>query len=138
MPQFRTGKIGPEPARQTCVYLARCGEHVKVGVAHDPVQRMRELNTGTPVEAVLVFERWFATRKIARSIEGRMHRRLQRHHARGEWFKIDLETARAALEALPEPTAADLARQDWCGPSIDEVREAMEMMSSPSPPSPPQ
>ncbi len=79
-------------------------EYIKVGVADDPVSRMRrELQTGCPHVLVLL-----AVADWPDSSERRIHRCLKAQHVRGEWFKHD-EVVESLIKSMqsgvnrPEP-----------------------------------
>jgi hypothetical protein len=81
----------------TSVYIIECAGYVKIGLAADPGSRLKEINIGAPIRAVLHRTREFESRTVAREIESRMHRLFARKRSNGEWFDI---TPGEAWEAL--------------------------------------
>lgn len=65
------------------VYFIQHGEYgpVKIGVAVDPLQRRRELQTGNPEQLHIR-----AMVPGAHDLEGQLHRRFAEWHIQGEWF----------------------------------------------------
>jgi len=58
------------------------GSHlVKIGIASDPVRRLRELQTGQPMELRLLWS-------IAGDYEHDLHVHFAAHRVRGEWFDL--------------------------------------------------
>ena len=55
--------------------------HVKVGVARNPVSRLRKLQTGQPLKLVIL-----ALADWPNQSERRIHRVLRAERVRGEWF----------------------------------------------------
>lgn len=94
------------------VYFAAAGDEVvKIGVASDPLVRLRELQSGNHLEIQLL-----ATVKGGRVAERAYHERFARDHIRGEWFKrtpeIEAEIARLQVSPAIE---ADLQRLQGAG-----------------------
>ena len=85
------------PDEPISVYVIECAGYAKIGIAADPIARVLELNTGSPIRAELYRHRTFASRVIAREIEGRLHRIFRSRRTNGEWFDI---TPAEAWEAL--------------------------------------
>jgi hypothetical protein len=79
------------------VYIMECAGYVKVGLAADPVSRLKDINIGAPIKASLYRFRTFDSRLVAHEIESRMHRQFAQKRSNGEWFDI---TPREAWEAL--------------------------------------
>jgi hypothetical protein len=77
--------------QEVCVYIIDSPGGVKVGVANDPDRRLKEVQTGSPVDVVLKSHFWFQNRADAMLVEQRVHEKFRDsgHHARGEWFKMD-------------------------------------------------
>jgi hypothetical protein len=65
------------------VYFIQHGDYgpVKIGVAADPEQRRRELQTGNPEQLAIR-----ATVPGGRTLEVDLHRRFKDWHIQGEWF----------------------------------------------------
>lgn len=84
---------------KTSVYIIQCGEHVKIGVAKDPLRRLADINVGTPVLATLFGSREFDGRLVAYNVESQLHRTFRHARANGEWFAVSPEDAMSALKA---------------------------------------
>jgi hypothetical protein len=65
---------------------------VKIGFSKDPVRRVRQLQTGQPVDLVVHYSEPVTTKK-ARFVEKAVHRTLAPKALRGEWFAISVEDA---------------------------------------------
>lgn len=69
------------------LYLIRCQQFYKIGVANDVQSRLAQLSTGNPfpltveVEAVYSFEN-------AETVERCIHQRFIKQRERGEWFRL--------------------------------------------------
>lgn len=77
-----------EPKPRQRVYFAQSGEDdgpVKIGVARDPVARLRELQVGNHEFLRLL---GYTEECDAFKIEQRLHRQLHASCIRGEWFRI--------------------------------------------------
>jgi len=86
-------------SKKGTVYFAAAGPvAIKIGVASDPVRRIRELQRGNHREIVLL-----ATTKGGRLAERHYHQRFAAHQIRAEWFErcpeIEAEIARLKAEA---------------------------------------
>src|SRR5258708_39461574 len=79
--------------------------HHKIGVSRDPIQRLAELQTGSPFP--LSFAYIGVTPGTGYNIEGRAHELLDDHRKEGEWFLVPASIAiGATIEAagrLGEP-----------------------------------
>lgn len=98
----------------TYVYFIRSGAKkkcpIKIGVASDVSQRIRELQTGNPTELSLIAAIPCDSRKHAYSVESTLHRRFSRQHVRGEWFtyRINLSSVKNILrEAILDQDEED-------------------------------
>lgn len=90
----------------TCVYLAKVGNMVKVGITKNPENRARTLQTGIPEPLSMPYIAVLPRRSLAATIERRVHAQLAHRRAMGEWFRIDIEDAidvvnRTIHRALP-------------------------------------
>lgn len=81
-----------------CVYLAKLGNMVKVGVTNDPAGRAATLQIGLPEELTMPYIAVMPTRAKALLLEKSVHRQLAHRHARGEWFRVDIEEAIAVVD----------------------------------------
>lgn len=82
----------PEWAGKSVVYMVGMegSDAIKVGFASDLCARLIGMQVGTPskLKVIAVFEG-------DRTSEINLHRELQEHHVRGEWFKADAVLALA-------------------------------------------
>jgi len=67
------------------LYLLKCGNYHKIGIAENVVKRIRQLQTGNPQEITLVAS---YSSKDAELHEAILHRLLRGSRAVGEWFKF--------------------------------------------------
>jgi hypothetical protein len=70
------------------VYLISAGDYLKIGKTsgESPISRMNALQTANPVK--LKMEAYFVG---GIKEEKELHKRFKHLHARGEWFKFDME-----------------------------------------------
>ena len=70
------------------LYIIRCREFYKIGVANDVESRLAQLSTGNPfpleVQVLYEFEN-------AEPIERALHQRYKENRVRGEWFKLEYD-----------------------------------------------
>ena len=71
----------------TFVYAIRCGEWIKIGVAHDIASRMGGMRVNCPYPLTLVGSRQFPRAADALRVEAAIHRELAAQLHFGEWFK---------------------------------------------------
>ncbi len=67
------------------IYLIRCGEFYKIGIADDPRARLGQLQIGNPDTLELV--RYWPSYD-AEAEEKYIHNLLGCYHHKGEWFKL--------------------------------------------------
>ena len=92
----RQAAIDKRQALGHWIYGISDGTSLKVGYAMDIERRLRELQTGSPRELVVVY-RWRVTQwksahaeiVSAKNWERWYHRKLRGFHLRGEWFGIE-------------------------------------------------
>lgn len=70
------------------VYVVKCGEFYKVGIANSVKRRLETLQTATPYRIELV-KAWQCS--DAAKQERTIHGLLWRFHERGEWFKLPIQ-----------------------------------------------
>jgi len=85
--------------RLKSVYLVRCGEFYKVGLADNVQERIATLQTASPYQVEFI-RSWQA--RNAKQQEQMIHGLLWRYHERGEWFK--LPTGVVLVLACPIPS----------------------------------
>jgi len=76
------------------VYVIEAAEtgHLKIGLARDPASRVRELQTGSPVELLLIGQV-----PAGPAFEALLHRRFDLYRVRGEWFSPAIREPLVAL-----------------------------------------
>jgi len=73
--------------RRGYIYLAHCDTgHYKIGRSKEPADRIRSLNTQTPVEITLIHTFEADDMFVA---EEKLHRRYINKRMNGEWFELD-------------------------------------------------
>jgi hypothetical protein len=83
------------------VYVISAGtEAVKIGVARDPNNRLKSLQTGHFKKLSVAYEIAFAGRDEAYAVECRVHRLLKAQLMEGEWFAVSPEEAKEAVERV--------------------------------------
>lgn len=104
----------------TSVYFISDGEHVKIGVAHDPTERLQALQTANPKDLELLTTVEFESKGEAHSAEKMLHRRLAGHHIRGEWFRLDVPKILAALcgQVVEDNKVDSALRFELVGPNV--------------------
>lgn len=75
---------------------------VKIGIARDPLGRIRQLQTGSP-QTLALLRRWGPMpRKVAVRLEGDAHFILGDFREQGEWFRVTAEEAAHAVWGAAE------------------------------------
>lgn len=75
------------------VYLIASGRNIiKVGKAGDVRKRVRGLQTASPFEMQVFHTIEVSTQNVG-ALEKLIHKRLKRYRLRGEWFRIERQTA---------------------------------------------
>lgn len=75
------------------VYLIASGRNIiKVGMAKDVGKRVRALQTGGPFEMQVIHKIEVGADNVA-ALEKLIHKCLRSYRIRGEWFRIERETA---------------------------------------------
>lgn len=70
---------------------------VKVGVAQDPVKRLKQVQTGCPFKINIAFTADFVRAEIASQVEYFTHHELRESQTIGEWFECDVDAAINAI-----------------------------------------
>lgn len=73
-------------AKRQFVYVLGCDGFVKIGIAADPIKRLRACQTGNPHS--VEFLGMFPT-ITPRIDEENLHRQFEEFHKLGEWFKLN-------------------------------------------------
>lgn len=101
---FHRNDVLEELRERTSVYIISAGDGVslKIGVSRDTARRLIDLQVGHERVLRLFWEARFATRAEAFSVEKETHRRLRgtSPHCRGEWYRLDEETASEAVRSV--------------------------------------
>lgn len=69
------------------IYIAKCNEYHKIGMAVFPERRIAELQVGNPCKIELIAKYEIPSNRI-RYFEGRFHRAFKARNVRGEWFLL--------------------------------------------------
>lgn len=80
-PQF------PDLRAERYVYCIKAGVRMKVGMARNPLARLRQMQTGNAQKLVLV-----AHKPGGRVEEAAAHMALREHWDKGEWFRVTLHS----------------------------------------------
>ena len=90
----------PRPSPAGFVYLVRCHDFVKIGIATDVKARLSCLQTGSPyILKLLAYRKSFN----AAAEEAALHEQFKAYHINGEWFRIPktmLKTLADSLKSL--------------------------------------
>lgn len=78
------------------IYVAECGDFIKVGIAKCIIKRWSAFACDNPYHTRLVAYRTIRA-DGAHLAERKAHERLAPYHHRNEWFQCDAETARKAI-----------------------------------------
>lgn len=83
------------------VYCISSGDAIKIGIATDPLKRLRELQTANakPLHLVWTVQTGCV---LAREAEKRLHHWLRRHRLQGEWFSYDEKKGGPRLRGIVE------------------------------------
>src|SRR5207237_3685040 len=104
---------GAERAAFVDVVAARGSGLIRIGVARDPAQRLRELQVGSPLQLELAHAHACPDRLAAEAIVEELQRRFGGRRAHGHWYRLEVGTVRSALAhpaTLAAPEAAAAAR----------------------------
>lgn len=69
------------------IYIVKCNEYYKIGIADKPTDRFYQLQNGNPYKLELIATYEIARKHIKR-LEDRFHRAFQKWNIRGEWFLL--------------------------------------------------
>jgi hypothetical protein len=81
--------VGQKITGKCFVYLMvdTTNNYYKIGISKNPKYREKTLQSEKPT-IELIWSKKFANRKMAKSIEGALHKTFENEHVRGEWFKL--------------------------------------------------
>lgn len=68
------------------LYLIRCQDYHKIGIANDVESRLAQLSTGNPYPLEVVSVYGFQN---AQPVEASLHQRFSASRIRGEWFRLN-------------------------------------------------
>lgn len=87
------------------VYVVGCAGHpIKIGMAVDPLGRLKSLQTGFP-HRLRIYAQIFAGSDAAR-VEQECHRRLSEYRLNGEWFDYDPYQAADLVKSILQHSMA--------------------------------
>lgn len=97
--KVREGKLVPlQPLEWSGVYVIRSGDCVKIGSARNMALRFADIQCCNPNEIELL-----AVLSQDRTHERLFHRMFEKHHVRGEWFRLEGNVVDAILVARHHP-----------------------------------
>lgn len=118
------------------VYLISAGDHQKIGSTSMISTRLRHLQGAHYADLTLELAVEFPGLDQARAVEHFAHWVLRDHHARGEWFKTDIETARravaTAIEAVERGERATLITRHTAGPLRRSPKNRAKVLVGPA------
>lgn len=68
------------------LYLIKCQQFYKIGIANDVESRLAQLSTGNPFELEVLAVYGFANAQV---VEASLHQRFTNSRVRGEWFALN-------------------------------------------------
>lgn len=69
------------------IYIVKCNEYYKIGIADSPTDRFYQLQNGNPYKLELIAT-YGIPRKRIKYFEDRFHRTFRKWNVRGEWFLL--------------------------------------------------
>jgi hypothetical protein len=106
------------------LYLIRCQQYYKIGIANDVQSRLAQLSTGNPFQLSVMAVYGFTN---AEPVERAIHQRFAELRARGEWFCLetpdveDFERICQLLKGTPQDQGAMIDESE-----IEQAEEAQE------------
>lgn len=106
------------------LYLIKCQQFYKIGIANDVESRLAQLSTGNPfpleVKAVYGFEN-------SAPVEASIHQRFSKERRRGEWFELD-DSGELNFNHICRVLGGQfVATDNQSLPTNDEIEEAEEI-----------
>lgn len=93
----------PRESRAAKVYvIGALGHPIKIGVAREPEDRLRKLQTSSPTKLVLHYE---IEVDDVFGVERACHTTLSAHRLEGEWFDVSPETAIEVVQRVAGTSA---------------------------------
>lgn len=93
---LRAGQASQSPRKANLIYAIKCGKWVKFGKANSVDQRLRDLQIGNPYKLKMLMSADWPD-----EFEGHIHRFLEAHLHRGEWF-IDCIATRRLIDLMAD------------------------------------
>lgn len=108
------------------LYLIKCQQYYKIGVASDVESRLAQLSTGNPfpLEVKIVYE--FDNAEI---VERAIHQKLKNKRVRGEWFELSYEDT-TELHKLCLMLGGSAFEYKGENPDEEAIEEAEEIQES--------
>lgn len=123
----------PGDNRKHWLYGIQSGRFLKIGITHSLAKRLASARAFNPHPLTILIRRSIPY-SYARIIEKRAHQILADYSTGREWFSVDLETAKKAVDEAviygEERRRADLAWIEECR-SKAEIREAKRRAKRP-------
>lgn len=111
------------------VYMIRNGPKskspIKIGMANNPKQRVKELQTGNPEVLHIVMTIKCNSRKHARLVERTLHNQLCGVNVLGEWYKIKEHVLYKVLTKLALDPSCNVAESLNIKPLVDNTRKML-------------
>jgi hypothetical protein len=79
------------------IYILKSREYYKIGITKDVAKRMRELQTGNPIQHLFVCSSFF---NDAPKIEKLLHETFAEYQIQGEWFELPSSKLEELIELL--------------------------------------
>lgn len=104
----RNGQFGRKSGQ--AVYIIGTGRGpLKIGISESPYKRLAAIQTSHPERlSVLYAKSWAGV--FAQDIETEVHRFLDEHRTRGEWFDVSFQTAVDAIESVAAKLCLETVR----------------------------
>lgn len=93
--------VGQKTTGKCFVYLMvdTTNNYYKIGISKNPKYREKTLQSEKPT-IEMIWSKKFANRKMAKSIEGALHKTFENEHVRGEWFKLSPNDIEDIMESF--------------------------------------
>jgi hypothetical protein len=81
----------------------------KIGESINPLERLKQLQTGNKRLLIIYQTIFCGTKAEAQQLEATIHERLQSKHVRGEWFKVTKKEVDDLIAEIKKLRDAELA-----------------------------
>ncbi len=109
------------------LYFIGDGERIKIGIAENPFERLKQLQTGNPLKLKMLLAIHLQNDG---DIEQLLHDKLTSYHAHGEWFDISFASALDHLCAIRNDLVTGdssvLRLENAPRPKLEDCREEFE------------